>query len=320
MKCGLFAFTNKGQELKTRIEKALDGNDFRGEAIECIDYTSKEAIEAAYTECGCLIFIGAVGIAVRLVAPFLKDKLTDPAIIVVDEMASFTIPIASGHVGGANEIARKLADQINSIPVITTATDVNGIFAVDEFAASNGLSIVNRESIKRVSKKLLINEPINLAISDDVVITSDANEVYEDELGLVYKPIIIGIGCRKDKAYEELNNLVDETLEELGIAKDKIMAISSIDIKKDEKGLVKLSEELNVPFITFSAKELSEVKGDFDSSSFVEETVGVGDVSARSAKALGKHGKYLLKKKKKDGMTISVYEKYKRVTLSYEKA
>lgn len=320
MKCGIFAFTEKGKELRATISQSVSGERFRKETLEVIDYLGKEDVDKAFKQCKGLVFIGATGIAVRLIAPFLKDKLTDPAVIVIDEMANFVIPIASGHVGGANELAMIIADKIGAIPVITTATDVNDKLAIDELAVANELSIVNRDNIKKVSAKLLVNEPVNMAICDDVIITSDADEVSSSELGLIYKPISIGIGCRRGKSSEELSALVNETLLELNIDKSKIIGISSIDLKKDEPGLIELAEELSVPFVTFSSDELLKVEGEFDNSDFVEKTVGVGDVSARSAKALGKHGKFLIKKKKKDGMTISVYEKYKRITLGYEKA
>lgn len=102
-----------------------------------------------------MLFVGAAGIAVRAIAPLVKDKLTDPAVLVMDEAGQFVIPILSGHVGGANELARLIAGLCQAVPVITTATDVNRVFAVDVFAAKNSLIIADREAARHVAMDLL---------------------------------------------------------------------------------------------------------------------------------------------------------------------
>ena len=318
MKCGIFSFSENGKILKEKLGNSLAEFSFREESIKPCIYDSKDEVELAFEECDAIIFIGAAGIATRLIAPYLKDKLTDPAVLVIDELASFVIPIASGHVGGANELAKLLASYLGATPVITTATDVNGLFAIDEFAATNDLQIKNRDNIKRVNKKILLNKPINLAIEDDVVITSKADEILDGELGLIFKPIVVGMGCRKGKSLEELEGFFLSTIAEYKIDIAAVIAIATIDIKRDEAGLVELASKYQLPLVTYSAGELACVEGDFEVSEFVENTVGVSDVSARAAKALGKHGDFLLKKKKENGMTISIFEKYKRITISYE--
>ncbi len=110
-----------------------------------------------------LIFVGACGIAVRAVAPWVKDKLSDSPVLVVDEEGRYVIPLLSGHVGGANELARLLASRLGAVPVVTTATDIRGKFAVDVFAQKNGLRIVDREGIVQVSSKVLRGETIIVA-------------------------------------------------------------------------------------------------------------------------------------------------------------
>lgn len=318
MRVGFFCFTSRGEELQKNIVAHIDGDLFRNSMITSIAYANKEDVAQAFLECDAIVFIGACGIAVRLIAPYLKDKLTDPAVIVIDEMSNYVIPIASGHVGGANELSRLIAKKLDAVPVITTATDVNGVFAVDEFAVHNDLEIVNRDNIKKVSAKLLANKPVNMAIADDIVITTNANEVLDDSLLLIMKPIVLGIGCKKGKSFAELDSFVRNSLEELSIDVSRVIGIASIDIKKDEEALVGLAKSIDVPFVTFTAQELQNVTGDFEESAFVERTVGVSDVSARSAKALGRCGNFILKKKKENGMTLSIFEKYKRVTINYE--
>ena len=108
-----------------------------------------------FAEKNAIVVIGACGIAVRMIAPFVSDKLSDSPVVVADEAGTFVIPLLSGHMGGANELAEQIAGQIGGIPVITTATDVNHTFSVDLFAKKCGLSIYNREGIAKVSAKIL---------------------------------------------------------------------------------------------------------------------------------------------------------------------
>jgi len=320
MKCAVFSFTQNGNEIKDKITGAFSKTLFRNEEMEIINYSSKDEIRQAFEECQIILFISACGICVRLIAPFLRDKLTDPAVVVIDERGNFVIPICSGHVGGGNEIAKILAEYLEAVPVITTATDVNGLFAIDEFAADNKLKILNRNNIKSVNKKLLINQPVNISVCDDVVITINEEDIRDNELGLLARPIVAGIGCRKGKSFEELKSFLLDTLSEIEVDVNLLSGIASIDVKKHEEGLVSLSEYLNIPFVTYSADTLNKVEGDFEEDSFSKEIVGVSDVSARSAKALGGGGKFLVHKKIKDGMTISIFEKYLRLTVKYEES
>ena len=109
-----------------------------------------------------LVFVGACGIAVRAIAPWITDKLHDSPVLVIDEQGQYVIPLLSGHVGGANELAVRLAGELGAVPVITTATDLHGSFAVDLFAKRNDLWIHNREGIARVSAKILAGEKITI--------------------------------------------------------------------------------------------------------------------------------------------------------------
>ena len=106
------------------------------------------------------MFVGATGIAVRAIAPYIRDKVSDPAVVVVDELGKYVIPVLSGHIGGANRFARRLAVELSATPVITTATDLTGAFAVDSWASENGLKILNTERIKAVSSKLLAGRKV----------------------------------------------------------------------------------------------------------------------------------------------------------------
>lgn len=310
-KLGIISYTENGRNLANKLIDAF-GEDF----AQCI---KDDEIEALWNETEAFIFVCAAGIAVRKIAPFVKDKMSDPAVLVVDELGMNVIPILSGHVGGANELARKIEAELGINAVITTATDINGVLSIDEWAVKNGLKIKDKAGIKKTAMKLLKGEKVNLAFSDDVIISSNKDDEKECDLWLFAKPsLVAGIGCRKDKEFKAVEELLNECLKETGYDSSNLSAIASIDVKRDEKALIELSKKYDIPFFTFSADELSKVKGDFEESDFVEKTVGVSDVSARAAKLCGKAGEFALKKKKKDGMTISLFKQYKKVTIWYE--
>ena len=285
-----------------------------------------------------LLFICAAGIATRTVAPFVKDKFTDSPVLVMDEEGKFIIPILSGHLGNANEIAFKISRSINAQPVITTGTDVNGKFGIDNFAKINGLRVVNREGIKKISAKILAGEKIKVFIENSIQINAKEmppelilvknaeenahaavtlHELSEKDrnrylINLVPKKYCLGIGCRKGKTFNELKNFTETTFSghfhtEL---RNEVLSISSINLKEEETGLLEFSHWLHVPFITYTAEELIKAQGDFSESDFVKEITGVPNVCERSAVlAAGKDGHLVLSKTAENGMTISVAEK-----------
>ena len=265
-----------------------------------------------------LIFIGACGIAVRAIAPWIMDKLHDSPVLVADEMGKYVIPLLSGHVGGANELAVRLAGALGAIPVITTATDLHDSFAVDIFAKRNDLRICNREGIARVSAKVLAGEEITMSIQTghlavdetipsgirlcayppagkvDVLIADGTEEIFRKEsaeLLLQPKKYILGVGCKRDTDSAKLDLFLKKILEEQGIVIEQIAALASIDVKKEERCLLEFSEKYRIPFRTYTAQELQAVPGEFHSSEFVKAQVGVDNVCERAAlKAAGTGG------------------------------
>lgn len=289
-----------------------------------------------------LLFIGACGIAVRAIAPWVVNKLYDSPVLVMDELGTYVIPILSGHVGGANEIAVKIGEMTGSIPVITTATDLNKSFAVDIFAKKNYLYIENKNGIAKVSSKVLRGEKINIAIEShgyghdsrfanqikivdfppkqpvDVIITT-GNCGYNADLVLRPREYVLGMGCKRDKEPEKIAGYIDQTLTALGISKNQVYAICSIDKKRDEAGFLQWSSLERIPFITYSAEELEDVEGDFEVSQFVKSQVGVDNVCERAAlKGCGEGGELVSRKHASDGMTIAVAKRDWRVSFDYE--
>ena len=229
------------------------------------------------------LFIGAAGIAVRYIAPYVKDKFTDSAVVVADEAGQYVIPLLSGHVGGAAELADQIANLLGAVSVHTTATDVRKNFAADVFAKKNALYITDREAAKRISAAVLDGELIGIyaqgdhaenavknskeMFSDEVCICNTIEEVMKyryrviladsfpaiDENTLLLKPknIIVGLGCRKGISEELLEKGLLEILKKNHLDMNQIEALVSIDLKKEEPAVVSLAEKYKVPFLTY---------------------------------------------------------------------
>lgn len=282
-----------------------------------------------------ILFISSCGIAVRKISPFVKDKFLDSPVLVMDEKSKFIIPILSCHLGGANKIAKKLSQKLLSVPVITTATDIQEKFSIDLFAKNNALKILNRNGIKKISSKILNNEIVNIWINEKINYSKkdvpkcfkiiSFNELSDFEnlktdviidftlekqnciLQLCPKLYCVGIGCKKNKSFEELYDFLKITFDKNNLQLEDIKSISSIDLKQNELGLLILSQFLNVPFYVFSSEELNNVKGNFAESDFVKKTTGVSNVCERAAKlSSGKDGKIILKKTSFNGITLAL--------------
>ena len=317
MRIKILYFTDKGKALTERLKAGLTEHDAvivpKGAplAIVCGD---------AFVDNEALVFVGAAGIAVRAVAPLVRDKLKDPPVIVIDENGSFVIPLLSGHVGGANSLALEVADIIGAQPVITTATDVSGAFSVDVFARENELRIANRDGIAKVSSSALEGKPVTICIKDyppeepvDVLIADEeAAKVLKDSAKIVLCPkrYAIGMGCRRGKSYEELRAFAEDVLRDSGIDISEAGCIATIAVKKDEEGLKRLSQAWRMPLITFDAGLLTKAEGSFSHSDTVLEKVGVDNVCERAAVlAAGRGSQIKVKKTARDGMTVAVAEK-----------
>lgn len=334
MKIGIISFTEKGEALARTLPSRLTEHrvELRDRSLE----GAKDWVKGQVSQGTALVFVGACGIAVRMIAPYVRDKLTDGPVLVMDELGRYVIPILSGHVGGANELSRLIADRMGAIPIITTATDLNERFAVDLFAKKNGLRIMNREGIASVSSKVLRGEVITISIEGyeerqryaggkispevrlvsyppadpvDVVVARAEKQAGIGSATLFLSPreYVVGMGCRRGKSKEELASFLNQGLREAGIGREDLYCVSSIDRKKDEPGLQELAEECRIPFLTFSEEALRQVKGAVQGSAFVERVVGVDNVCERSALAAsGEKSVLILGKQAKDGMTMAI--------------
>ncbi|MBR1930131.1 MAG: cobalt-precorrin 5A hydrolase [Lachnospiraceae bacterium] len=340
---GMVYFTPDGCKLAQRLYGSADALSLEAELLDGRreaeqSERAKAFVGRMFAEKKALLFFGATGIAVRMIAPYVQDKLTDSPVLVADDGGKFVIPLLSGHVGGANELARKLADFLGAVPVITTATDNHGLFAVDVFAQKNGLRICNREGIAAVSSKLLRGEKATIAAEGDLeqgdsperrmpeelvlqpFSSGDAPDILiarregkemlscgEPMLWLEPREYVLGVGCRRGKSAEDIEAFVRAQCEELGIEPEELQAVVSIDIKQEEAGLAEFARKLGLFFVTYSAEELMQVMGEFTASEFVASQVGVDNVCERAVAAYcGEEGRLLSRKRARDGITVAI--------------
>lgn len=426
-KAGIAYFTEPGRHLAHRIADGLSPE------YEILWYKKglKDWCADCFAQAELIIFIGACGIAVRTIAPLLKSKTEDPAVLVLDEAGQYVISLLSGHIGGANFYAQQIAGITGAVPVITTASDVRGKIAVDVFAKNNHLSISSMKAAKCVEAAILRGEPVEVYCSGEVhgavppeltlIQTKYGNELRLDESGsiktsqnsctpaqveaarrenrviltcqcktdfsdenndtgqnqknagaiekvktgtqirkekngevanyriwiseracpwlqlteksmesqpqrdrkdqamtdaatdplhtLILTPrvVTIGIGCRKGKPAADVAEALKRILREEQIPKEALAGIASIDLKKDEEGILETAQEMGLPFITYTAEELLAVQGDFTPSEFVRKTTGVDNVCERSALLLAGDGGTIIRKKEAgNGVTVAL--------------
>ncbi len=278
----------------------------------------------AFAERAPLVFISAAGIAVRLIAPFVKDKSKDSPVLVIDPDGRYVIPILSGHIGGANALAEHLAGALGAAAVLTTATDTQGRFAVDTFAVQHDCAISDLKAAKEISVRELAGEPVRIwadpqvrglfprlqgrlaserAGADVVISMKTAEAERSGALHLIPRRLVVGVGCRKGAGKEDILAAISGTLREAGYDPKAVCALTSIDRKADEPGLLAAAKALTVPFLTFPAATLSQASGSVSPSSFVNEVTGVDNVCERSALTLGT--KLLIQKTVKCHVTVA---------------
>lgn len=312
------AFTEKGMALAHRLARALPGSVSRCGAggVRLAEWTSTQ-----FAQADALIFVGAVGIAVRAIAPHCKSKATDPAVVVLDECGRFAVPLLSGHLGGANALARALAEACGAIPVITTATDANGVFAVDEWAKAQGCAVLEPERIKLVSGALLAGHTVRLASDWPVQGTPPAGvdpartpaeadfaltlSPAGDALHLVPRIGVLGIGCRRGTCAEQLEAAFADFCARHSLAPACIAAAASIDLKADEAGLLAFCWAHGWPITFYSAEQLRALSGPFTPSPFVQSVTGVDNVCERAA-VLASGGCIRIPKQAGGGVTFAL--------------
>ncbi len=336
MKITLISFTKKGACICKKLtdflgemgHKAIGYSKYVRDDLLLFEENVNDFTRKAFVSSNAMIFVGATGIAVRAIAPLLKSKAKDPAVIVINETGEYVIPILSGHVGGANKLSESIANFLGAKAVITTATDINNIFSVDMWATENALYIDNTGNIKHISAALL-NErkigffcdfPINGELPD--FLTFEKADfgicIYNSLSGYLDKPpfletlflqprqFVVGVGCRKGIDADVLEEVFLDALKIKKIPQYLVSIIATIDIKKKEEAIIRLYEKYEYELKTFSSKELLKVKGEFSSSKFVRSVTGVDNICERAALLACNQGNLILRKTSKSGITIAI--------------
>ncbi|KPJ99119.1 MAG: hypothetical protein AMK71_10245 [Nitrospira bacterium SG8_35_4] len=267
----VFYVTDNGRRLAQRIQALYPG-------ARIMKFTSAGAVPELpliWKESKGLIFIMATGIVVRTIAALLNDKRTDPAVVVLDENSEFAISLLSGHIGGANALAREIADYIGARAVITTASDVQGKLSLDLWAEEKNLFAEDAGKLKEISAKIVNGKtlrvfselafmpervPAEFTIVDsaeqaDVIISSRL--LQSNVFFLRPRNLIAGIGCNRGTHKEEIASVVAEIMQDEKLSPHSIKSIASIDLKKDETGLLEYAQDNALIIAFFSAEELN---------------------------------------------------------------
>lgn len=288
------------------------------------------------------IFIMSTGIVIRIIAPLIRHKTKDPAVVVVDEKGLHAISLLSGHIGGANELTLKIAEITGADPVITTATDINKIPAIDLLACKKGLIIENPEAIKNVSmallsgRKIILHDPyqyltgtlsasnmimngVDYNLDDDTIgknrIPVKTAGIFIDDIKadipahfLILRPVTlsIGMGCNRNTSRQELKNFLAEVLDLFDLSPRSVLNLASIDIKSDEKGLLELAADLDLPIKFYSKKKFEHVKEIKNPSLMVKKHIGVTSVCEAAAILSAENGKLIVPKQIKGNVTIAI--------------
>lgn len=334
----IFALTERGLGLSKKIEGALGSVEVLKPTALSNGGLKKEA-GRAFRRADALVFISATGIAIRCVAPLLKGKHVDPAIVVVDERGRFSVSLLSGHMGGANALAERIARATGATAVITTATDIWGLPSAEELAEKFSLVIEDPRKIKAANSAILEGKKVFVADSNAkrlkeikgsfknvftcrkslpeklggreaaILITSRLDEVpigiAERTLTLRPKEIIAGIGCGKGVGKSDIKKALLKAFNKAGLSILSVKAIATIDIKKNEKGLCALAKEMGIPIEAYPAKELVAVNYPSRPSKAVRDATGAGAVCEPAALLSSGAEKLCLKKTKTGRVTIA---------------
>ena len=238
----------------------------------------------------------------------------------LDEGGQFAIPLLSGHLGGANELAQRLAAVCHAVPVITTATDGRGVFAVDEWAKRQNCAVAEPERIRCVSGALLAGQSVCYAADWAVSGTPPAGvepaaadradfaltlTPTGEALHLIPRIAVLGVGCKRGTTTEKLETAFAAFCAEHHFAPQGIVRAASIDLKKDEPGLAAFCRAHGWEMDFYTAAALRTAKGRFTSSGFVQSITGVDNVCERAA-VLAADGVLFIPKWARDGVTLAV--------------
>ncbi len=350
MKTAVISVTDNGARLAVRMAANLTckidlyAKEGREGGTDALTYASlNELVAEIYSKYNGLVFIMATGIVVRIIAPHIRDKRYDPAVVVMDEAGRHAISLLAGHLGGANELTHVIAKAAGATPVITTATDIQQKPAPDVLAARIGLEIEPFDQLKHINAAIVADQKVvyfidcslpnyehyvNQAAEQDIMLvtadnlvhtdTYDAAVVISDKELYMVKPhiflrpatMVVGVGCRRGVPSAALFTAITDACRKIGRSVKSVDAVATTDAKDDEIGLLAMVEQMAVPFKTYSNEQLlqSIKKFGLETSEFVEEQIGVGNVCEAAALLAAGTDKLLLGKTVYDKIAVAIAE------------
>ncbi len=352
----VLALTRQGVKTAVKIKDVLGKTELKCTVFAPRKYTQKgiipldkklrEFVGEISDKVDAIVAVMATGIIVRTIAPYMKSKISDPAIVGVDDFGRFVISLLSGHYGGANELTRLIAYGIGAIPVITTASDVIGKKSVDELARILHCDIKNPESLAAVNSAIVNGERLVMVLTGDIKVS--INKIWDFEIKVteraeraieivndfdagiiitkeemlqgeskkpvtILKPrkIAIGIGSRKDVSENEVMEAVNFALTQANIPLERVDCLATIEVKKDSLSIINAAKRLglNLDFISIDALRSFKHEDLSPDSKVVEQKIGVGGVCERVALMVaGEKAKLILKKTKVKGLAVAIAE------------
>lgn len=335
----VWSLTPNGRVLGRKLQAAFKGSHLFVSAktgagdSRCKNTTSFETlsreISVQFNRFSGHVFIFSTGIAVRIIAPLLRSKTMDPAVVVVDDHGTHAISLLSGHLGGANRLARAVAAAINAVPVITTATDINDLPAIDLMAKEMDLVIETPWNIKHTSMAFLLGEAVPLldplgivkkrlpqpfwtpaatleTVPGQIYCSHEIKDVSRETLILRPRVLSVGIGCNRGTRQGEIKAFLLRVLEQEALSLDSVFRFATTRVKADEEGLLALSEEMGIPLDFYTKEALNSVKTIKTPSKMVEKHLGVKSVCEAAAILSAGNGNLIVTKKKNKDVTIAV--------------
>ncbi len=349
----LVAVSRPGSGLALRLQTALpDSEAFLPErfveterdGVHPWTGPARALVERLFPHYRSLVIFGSVGMAVRLIAPLVRDKHRDPAVVVVDDAGRFAVSLLSGHLGGANALAETAAELLQAKAVVTTGSDALGTLAVDLLGREFGWTIEGADQVTRVSAAVVNGDPVGLfqdagelnwwpagnPLPDNLfrcesweqllasgcraaLVVSD--RLLEDRQGLpfpmvTYRPrsLVVGVGCNRGTDVEEIAGAVETVLQRHGLAKGSVRALATVNLKRYEVGLQGYAERLGVPIHHYSAAELRSVDAPHPSP-IVQRWVGAPSICEAAALLASQATTLLVPKTKTTNVTVAVARK-----------
>lgn len=342
MKIAILSVTEKGLKLSEIIKSNLD-NDYTVIKADIYHKNIIKNMEKVFKEYDAIISIMATGITIRAISPYIQSKVLDPAVLAIDENGQYVVSLLSGHLGGGNDLSRKIAKYINGKPVISTSTDVNLKCGIDSIASKYFYEIDDTKKILDFNKAILENISFNIKSDKDLSYLSKffpgstfkqvpkdklsfkGKKISEDipisiinfsfkkkghiyEMNMLEKNLVIGIGSKRGMKKENVIIAIEEAIKNLNIPLSRVNSIATISIKKDELGIINAAHDLNKKLDIIDICDVRNFHSDDCSKSdFVYEKFQIGGVCEQCAMiAAGKDSKLIHKKLALNGVTVAV--------------